>query len=658
MPATRLNAGQIVDDFALQLGEHVTIVDQLFADSFGRVYEVLDARMDSDRPIRRVLRVVNSDEDGAAPLWCEPYWERVHLLAKQTWPNLCTLRDAGQLSPGTPYYMFDACGPRLSDSLAGHKGVNRNAATLIVENLLIALEGLHLQGLAHGDVRPEQIAVAKDRDRTLALFAEPAIGPLTWWSRGGLLDNRAVAYFPPEWSGRAAEPSPQVDLYALGLVASELILGREALSGDKKLLPKRLRKGKASAAYCRFVKRLLAESPSRRPADATAALQEWRSLHERARAFPLGLLTVVLTIFAAVLLLWGVHARGRAMQELARADGQVQELQSALDAERAKAITELHQKLDLIASDIRLTAPDPGQPPNPPKPDASPTSEELAKQLWTKAWDESKSSRGEEVLQTLKARLASDDVLPEVREFASRWWTDCRGLSMEAKELELDGVFAARYRSCFQAPWRESPAELSQAIRVAVGVWTEWMHSNRTWNEVGIEKGGTNLHPDARLLLDQWYQAVNNRSGKSWTVRMEKATAKSSWYRERILYVYVAERQYYGPQHRWTSPKEHTYTASQNESRVSVKSWKPGEPVDLQLFGDWTRLSGWTYREDLTKRVRYGGPLAIVRLHHSEMIGGKGHEATLWLQVENCPGPSREVVERVRNSNSTTLTSN
>src|SRR5207245_578584 len=60
-------------------------------------------------------------------------------------------------------------------------------------------------------------------------IADTVIGGLTHWSHGKFRPSLPPSYFPPEWYDKPKEPSPKADLYFLGVLLSELLLGPKAV---------------------------------------------------------------------------------------------------------------------------------------------------------------------------------------------------------------------------------------------------------------------------------------------------------------------------------------------------------------------------------------------------------------------------------------------
>lgn len=168
-------------------------------------------------------------------------------------------------------------------------GANTDPLTVakIVGRIASALHAVHQSGVIHRDVKPENILLTGEHEPKLTDFGTALlIGGPRLTTEGNVLGS--IPYLSPEYVERQ-QLDIRSDLYALGVVAFELITGKIPFDGDglvgvinQKLYaePPRVRSVKPDApeALDRLVAKLLARSPEDRLQTASAVEQEFRIL--------------------------------------------------------------------------------------------------------------------------------------------------------------------------------------------------------------------------------------------------------------------------------------------------------------------------------------------------------------------------------------------
>jgi hypothetical protein len=224
-------------------------------------------------------------------------------------PYLATVVEAG-VSAGYLYLVEEFVeGPSLRAllQLRGRQPVHTTVT--LAAQLAEALAYVHAQGMVHGDLRPETVLLDREgRPKIVALGLRQLVNPLH------LPGGEAVAhtaYVAPELR-RGAAPSPQSDLYALGAILYELLVGtppagpwngREAAPAPSLLGPPLLRTERpdVTPGLEQAIRQALAPEPSERPATAHAfrtalfapppPLPSFPGARGRARRSPLDQLT-------------------------------------------------------------------------------------------------------------------------------------------------------------------------------------------------------------------------------------------------------------------------------------------------------------------------------------------------------------------------------
>ena len=162
----------------------------------------------------------------------------VNLLARLSHPNLVTLHDA-QLATqdsGIPSYVVMELvdGPDLRAEL-DRGALPGRATALIATEIAEALVAVHALGIIHRDLKPANILLAPTGMTFPAYHAKLAdfgiahlVGAERMTAAGLVLGT--AGYLSPE-QATGAEPGPEADIYALGLVILECFTGARAYPG-------------------------------------------------------------------------------------------------------------------------------------------------------------------------------------------------------------------------------------------------------------------------------------------------------------------------------------------------------------------------------------------------------------------------------------------
>ncbi len=202
-----------------QIG-HYRLEEKLGRGGFGTVYRGAHERLPS---LRVAVKVVHdnlaSDEDFQRLLRKE-----VEVLHGLQHPGIVAFRDLLVEPAGTAIVLELLEGADLRAALIQGPFTPSEVARLLYE-LLEALAYAHRQGVVHRDIKPENIFLCGDGRIKLMDFGIAKVAHSTLASQSGMVSG-TLDYMAPERFRRESPPSS--DLYALGLVAWELLTGRLA----------------------------------------------------------------------------------------------------------------------------------------------------------------------------------------------------------------------------------------------------------------------------------------------------------------------------------------------------------------------------------------------------------------------------------------------
>lgn len=187
-------------------------------------------------------------------------------LAALAHPNVVQAIDRGNAS-GTLYFVMEFVpGRSLRDEL--DRGRLPPARALrVITDVCRALEAAHGRGVVHRDIKPENVLVD---DAGHVKVADFGLAGFLGGSRGPQLTGTAVGmgtahYMAPEQRRDARAVDGRADLYALGVMAYELLVGE--LPVGRFPLPSAVVPGVDSRVDA-LVERCLAPDPAGRPASA------------------------------------------------------------------------------------------------------------------------------------------------------------------------------------------------------------------------------------------------------------------------------------------------------------------------------------------------------------------------------------------------------
>jgi serine/threonine protein kinase len=281
------------------------VARELGRGGMGTVYLAHDTMLERDVAIK----VLNAEV--ASLLGAERFAREIRLTARLVHPNIIPLFDSGEavVNPGSRattgtqpgatshrptaflYYVMPYIdGEPLRVRLHREGAVAVGEVIRILADITEALAYAHAMGSVHRDVKPENIFWYRGRallaDFGVALWtAGPEAGRMT---AGGLVVG-SPAYLSPEQADGSGQVDGRSDLYSLGCVAYELLVGRPPYAAESPLallaahitrpvpwvresLPD------APVLLDALIARLMAKHPDDRPANAAALLEELRGI--------------------------------------------------------------------------------------------------------------------------------------------------------------------------------------------------------------------------------------------------------------------------------------------------------------------------------------------------------------------------------------------
>ncbi|MFO0891548.1 MAG: protein kinase [Isosphaeraceae bacterium] len=194
--------------------------------AMGVVYLARHVRLNRPCALKVILAGSHAD-----PVILVRFLTEAEAVAKLQHPGIVQIHHIGE-ADGLPFLELEyAPGGSLDRALDGTPWPARRAATL-VEALAGALAEAHRRGVVHRDLKPGNILIAADGTPKVADFGLAKSLNM----ESGLTATESIlgspTYMAPEQAeGRAKEVGPLADVYALGVILYELLVGRPPFRG-------------------------------------------------------------------------------------------------------------------------------------------------------------------------------------------------------------------------------------------------------------------------------------------------------------------------------------------------------------------------------------------------------------------------------------------
>ena len=276
-------ADTLIDDLKRALGDAYTIERELAGGGMSRVFVA------KEHALGREVVIKVLPPDLAAGVNRERFRREVQLAARLSHPYIVPLLHAGEHGELLWFTMPYIAGESLRTRLQRTGPLKLPEAVKLLHDVVEALAYAHSRGVIHRDIKPGNIlsdgrhALVTDFGVAKALNAAlPMGGP------GHTTSGMAIgtpAYMAPEQLAADPEADHRVDIYAVGLLAYELLSGvspfaapspTATMTAQLTRVPQALHElhSDIPPAFSALVQHCLAKNPEERPPDAHAVLAE------------------------------------------------------------------------------------------------------------------------------------------------------------------------------------------------------------------------------------------------------------------------------------------------------------------------------------------------------------------------------------------------
>ena len=275
---------KLLDDLKNALGDAYTIERELTGGGMSRVFVA------KEHALGREVVIKVLPPDLAAGVNRDRFRREVQMAARLSHPYIVPLLHAGEHGELLWFTMPYISGESLRTTIERKGALPITEVVKLLHDVVEALAYAHSRGVIHRDIKPANIltdghhALVTDFGVAKALSAAlPSMGPAGHTTSGMAIGT--PAYMAPEQLAADPDADHRMDIYAVGLLAYELLTGESPFSAPSPTatmtaqltrVPEPLHKMRPEVppGLSALVQHCLAKSPQDRPADARAVLVE------------------------------------------------------------------------------------------------------------------------------------------------------------------------------------------------------------------------------------------------------------------------------------------------------------------------------------------------------------------------------------------------
>ena len=210
------------------VADRYRIREELGRGGMATVYVARDVKHGRDVAVK-VLR-----DEVAAALGRARFLREIEIVAQLRHPHIVPLYDSGEAGGLLYYVMPYEEGHSLRERLAREGPLSVANVLVVLRDICDALAYAHGHNVVHRDIKPDNVLLsgrhAMVSDFGIARAVTAMTGQIALTSDGMLLGT--PAYMAPEQIAGDAEVDHRADLYAVGILAYELLAGRAPFVGE------------------------------------------------------------------------------------------------------------------------------------------------------------------------------------------------------------------------------------------------------------------------------------------------------------------------------------------------------------------------------------------------------------------------------------------
>jgi eukaryotic-like serine/threonine-protein kinase len=196
------------------------VLEELGRGGMGVVYKA--RQLKADRVVALKVVLVGGHASDAQ---IERFRREAEAIARLQHPNIVQVFEVGE-HLGLPYFSLEFCaGGSLDRKLAG-RPLPAMQAALLLERLAGAAQAAHEKHIVHRDLKPANVLLAEDGTPRISDFGLARMLDVGGQTQTGALLGTPSYMAPEQARGNSDEAGPTADVYALGALLYECLIGR------------------------------------------------------------------------------------------------------------------------------------------------------------------------------------------------------------------------------------------------------------------------------------------------------------------------------------------------------------------------------------------------------------------------------------------------
>ncbi|MGI9241232.1 MAG: serine/threonine protein kinase, partial [Verrucomicrobiales bacterium] len=221
-----------VDDFEGRTIGNYTIIEQIGRGGFGVVYLA-----GQSVPVRRHVALKILSRNSVDERLKGQFVAEQQALALMSHPNIAKIFDAGETEWGMPYFVMELIEGEPITSYCDRKKLTPRERIEIFRQVCSGVQHAHQKAIIHRDLKPANILVEEIDDRPVPKIIDfgvakamgAPLADLSFHLEAGRVFG-TPEYMPPEQARGDSDIDTRADIYSLGVLLYELLIGAPPFS--------------------------------------------------------------------------------------------------------------------------------------------------------------------------------------------------------------------------------------------------------------------------------------------------------------------------------------------------------------------------------------------------------------------------------------------